>query len=425
MAQTGRLHTLKKHQANSAQGYSAHPTEPKDPPLWGLFSTAHSSPAARLSSREYSLLPTESTERYQGKQQANNMDNNKPKLQNFVMASILVALVFYILVVGQSILLPLVIAIVFWYLINLMSEGFGRIRLGSKPLSRLVRYSLSFLTFFAIIWGMVELIASNIVGVVRVAPVYQANLEIRWDGFLRLLRIEQEPTLSQLTEIVNLGQIITGVAASLTNIAANMGIILIYVIFLLLEQGNFSQKVASLANDEVKERRVRLLISKINEDVQKYISIKMLTSSLTGVLSYIFMKFVGVDFAEFWALLIFLLNFIPTIGSIVATIFPALITLVQFDTYTPFFLILGGVTAIQFCIGNILEPRLMGDSLNLSPLIILLNLSLWGLIWGIPGMFLCVPFLVISMIVFSHVPQTRSIAILLSQNGKINEIYGN
>jgi AI-2 transport protein TqsA len=197
------------------------------------------------------------------------------------------------------------------------------------------------------------------------------------------------------------------------------------VIFLLLEQGNFSQKVASLANDEVKERRVRQLISKINEDVQKYISIKMLTSSLTGVLSYIFMKFVGVDFAEFWALLIFLLNFIPTIGSIVATLFPALITLVQFDTYTPFFLILGGVTAIQFCIGNILEPRLMGDSLNLSPLIILLNLSLWGLIWGIPGMFLCVPFLVISMIVFSHVPQTRSIAILLSQDGKISEIYEN
>lgn len=351
------------------------------------------------------------------------MDNNKPKLQNFVMACILVALVFYVLVVGQSILLPLVIAIVFWYLINLMSEGFGRIRPGGKPLSGTLRYSLSFLTFFAIIWGIVELIASNIAGVVRVAPVYQANLELRWDSILRTLRIEEEPTLSQLTEIINLGQIITGVAASLTNIAANMGIILIYVIFLLLEQGNFSQKVASLANNEAKERRVRLLISKINEDVQKYISIKMLTSSLTAVLSYIFMKFVGVDFAEFWALLIFLLNFIPTIGSIVATLFPALVTLVQFDTYTPFFLILGGVTAIQFCIGNIMEPRLMGDSLNLSPLIILVNLSLWGLIWGIPGMFLCVPLLVISMIVFSHVPQTRPIAILLSQNGKISEIY--
>jgi predicted PurR-regulated permease PerM len=253
--------------------------------------------------------------------------------------------------------------------------------------------------------------------------VYQTNLENRWDSILRLLRIQQEPTLSQLTSLLDLGEFITGLAASLTNVAANMGIIIIYVIFLLLEQGNFSSKVASLANNPAKEKRVRMLIKKINEDVQKYISIKMLTSSLTGVLSYIFMKFVGVDFAEFWALLIFLLNFIPTIGSIVATIFPSLITLVQFDTYTPFFLVLGGVTGIQVCIGNIMEPRLMGNSLNLSPLIILLNLSLWGLIWGIPGMFLCVPLLVISMIVFSHVPQTRPIAIMLSRDGKIQDIY--
>jgi len=351
------------------------------------------------------------------------MESNKLKLQNFVMASILVALVFYILVVGQRILLPLVIAIVFWYLINLMSEGFGRLKPGGQPMAPALRYTLSFLTFFAIIWAIVELIASNIAGVVRVAPIYQTNLENRWDSILRLLRIEQEPTLSQLTELLNLSQFITGLAASLTNIAANMGIIIIYVIFLLLEQGNFSGKVASLANSPDKEKRVRLLIRKINEDVQKYISIKMLTSSMTGVLSYIFMKLVDVDFAEFWALLIFLLNFIPTIGSIVATIFPSLITLVQFDTYTPFFIVLGGIMAIQVCVGNILEPRLMGNSLNLSPLIILLNLSLWGLIWGIPGMFLCVPLLVISMIVFSHVPQTRPIAIMLSRDGKIKDTY--
>jgi len=351
------------------------------------------------------------------------VETNNLKLQNFVMACILAALVFYLLIVGQTILLPLVIAIVFWYLINLMSGGFGRIKLGGSPLPTMACYILSFLTFFAIIWGIVELIASNIAGVVRVAPIYQANLEVRWESFLAFLRIEQEPTLAQLTEVLDLGQFITGLAASLTNIAANMGIIIIYVIFLLLEQGNFSEKVASLANNPDKEKRARQLLSKIKEDVKKYISIKMLTSSATGILSYIFMKFVGVDFAEFWALLIFLLNFIPTIGSIVATVFPSLITLVQFNTYTPFFVVFGGLTAIQVCVGNILEPRLMGNSLNLSPLIILLNLSLWGLIWGIPGMFLCVPLLVISMIVFSHVPATRPIAIMLSRDGRISEIY--
>ena len=350
------------------------------------------------------------------------MENSGSKLQNFALAGFLAALVVYLLVVGQTILLPLVIAIVFWFLINLLSDVFGKIRMGGDPLPRLARYILSFLTFFAIIWGVVELIALNINGVVRVAPVYQANLEERWVNILAFLRIEQQPSFQQVTEIIDLGEFITGTAASLTNVAANMGIILIYVIFLLLEQGNFSNKVAALANDPVSEKRARLLLKKISEDVKKYFSIKMLTSSMTGILSYIFMKFVGVDFAEFWALLIFLLNFIPTIGSIVATIFPALITLVQFDTYTQFFLILGGVTAIQVCIGNILEPRLMGNSLNLSPLIILLNLAFWGLLWGIPGMFLCVPFLVILMIVFSHIPQTRPIAIILSRDGQISLI---
>ena len=351
------------------------------------------------------------------------MEHNKLKLQNFALASILAALFFYLLIVGQTILLPLVIAIVFWYLINLIAGVFGKIQPGHKPLPRIVCYILSFLTFFAIIWAVVELVASNIAGVVRVAPVYQANFEMRWESLLEFLRIKEEPTLAQLTEVIDLGQFITGLAASLTNIAANMGIILIYVIFLLLEQGNFKEKVAALAKSPEKEKRARLLIEKINEDVRKYISIKMLTSSATGILSYIFLKVVGVDFAEFWALLIFLLNFIPTIGSIVATIFPSLITLVQFDTFTPFFIVLVGVTSIQLVIGNILEPRLMGNSLNLSPLIILLNLSLWGLIWGIPGMFLCVPLLVISMIVFSHVPETRPIAILLSRDGQISEIY--
>ncbi|MDG1851547.1 MAG: hypothetical protein P8J44_05465, partial [Gammaproteobacteria bacterium] len=108
------------------------------------------------------------------------LENNKLKLQNFVLSAILVVIIFYVLVVGQTILLPLVIAIVFWYLITLLSEGFGKIKLGEKTLNKLSRYILSFLAFFAIIWGLVELIAINIGGVVRVAPVYQANLEARW-----------------------------------------------------------------------------------------------------------------------------------------------------------------------------------------------------------------------------------------------------
>ena len=126
-----------------------------------------------------------------------------------------------------------------------------------------------------------------------------------------------------------------------------------------------------------------------------------------------------VDFAGVWGLIIFLLNFIPTVGSIIATIFPALIALAQSDGYTLFFIVLGGIGVVQLCIGNILEPRLMGSSFNLSPIVILLNLALWGYVWEIPGMFLCVPFLIIVTIILSHFPQTRPIAIILSSDGRL------
>jgi len=84
-----------------------------------------------------------------------------------------------------------------------------------------------------------------------------------------------------------------------------------------------------------------------------------------------------------------------------------------------FFIVLAGIGLVQLCIGNILEPRLMGSSFNLSPIVILLNLALWGYIWDVPGMFLCVPFLIILTIILSHFPQTRPIAIMLSSDGKL------
>ncbi|MEX2366942.1 MAG: AI-2E family transporter, partial [Pseudohongiellaceae bacterium] len=322
------------------------------------------------------------------------------KLLKFTLVSALVVLTFYLLIVGQSLLLPLVIAIVFWYLINLLTRAFQRFSLGNFTLPQWACFSLSLLSFAGIIWAIVELITMNIDSVVQVAPLYQANFEIRVASMLAFFGIQEAPTLSQFTEIINIREIITALAGSLTSVAASSGIIMIYMVFLFLEQGSLDKKLAALMSNPDKEKRFRRLLRKIQEDVSKYIGIKMFTSTLTGILSYGFLKFVGVDFSEFWAILIFLLNFIPTIGSIIATVFPSLITLVQFDNLTPFFMVVGGVTTIQICIGNVLEPRLMGNSLNLSPMIILLNLSLWGIIWGIPGMFLCVPLLVISMIIF-------------------------
>jgi len=344
------------------------------------------------------------------------------KVINLSMIALLVILSFYLLIAGQEVILPFVIALVFWFLINLLANSYGRLAIAGRQMPTSLCFSLSLLSFVVMFWATVKLISMNIDGVLEVGPAYQANFEAKIMALLGYFGIQEAPTFEQLVDQINLQQFISASASSLTSIVANSGLTLIYLLFLFLEQKNMDKKLSELMSDNVREQRMRKLLRRISDDVRKYVTIKLAASLTTGVLSYIFLLIVGVDFAAFWALLIFLLNFIPTIGSIIATIFPALITLVQFDSLGPFFLVAGGLTSIQILIGNILEPRFTGTTLNLSPTIILLNLSLWGAIWGIPGMFLCVPFLVITIIVFSHLPQTRSIAVMLSSDGKLSHI---
>ncbi len=132
------------------------------------------------------------------------------------------------------------------------------------------------------------------------------------------------------------------------------------------------------------------------------------------------MAAVRVDLAVFWAVLRFILNFIPTIGSIIAVSFPILLSVVQFDSWLPTIILSIFLVSIQIVIGNILEPRFMGKSLNLSPLVIILSLSIWGSIWGVVGMFLCIPIMVILNIILAKFDKTRGLAVMFSARGKVN-----
>lgn len=343
------------------------------------------------------------------------------KVLNFTASAVLVTLVFYLLVVGETLLLPLVIAIALWYLINTLARGFSRIEVAGFKFPMPVCLGASLLTFLLLIWALVNFLSASADDVLDVAPVYQENLTRRLESlpFIDFTAFEDRSLSEFITDWINIPSYASSIASSFAGILANGGLILIYLGFLFLEQGHFSNKISALVSNPDREDEAHRIITRIRDDIQRYISIKMFTSSLTGILSFTFLFAVGADFAAVWGLLIFLLNFIPTVGSIVATTFPALIALAQSDGYTLFGLVLLGIGALQICIGNILEPRLMGSSFNLSPVVILLNLALWNAIWGIPGMFLCVPFLIIVAIVLSHFPQTRRVAIMLSSDGNL------
>lgn len=167
--------------------------------------------------------------------------------------------------------------------------------------------------------------------------------------------------------------------------------------------------------------KMKSLVSKIDKSVSNYIALKTMSSLLTGFLSFFALLFIGVDAPFFWAFLIFILNFIPSIGSLVATLFPAIFALLQFGDFTQPILVLAIVGVIQIVVGNFIEPRVMGNTMNISPLVVFLTLMLWGLMWGIPGMLLSVPITVILIIIMSEFEATKPIAILLSKNGEIGK----
>lgn len=151
-----------------------------------------------------------------------------------------------------------------------------------------------------------------------------------------------------------------------------------------------------------RERKVEKTFKDITEQIQRYIATKFLISLITGLLIGIILWIFNIDFIIVWAVLAFFLNFIPNIGSIIAIILPTVMTLIQYESIGYTVLVGGIITIVQNVIGNIIEPKIMGDKLGLNPLIILLSLLLWGYIWGIAGMFLSVPLTAVVKIIISN-----------------------
>jgi len=327
---------------------------------------------------------------------------------------IIVAITLTLIRVGQTFLIPLVLAFMTWSLLNALSDHILKIRLGSISLPRWTATLLSITALGLFLLGIYQLLASQADSMASAGPVYQENFSRLLSDLMAWAGIEQLPSTDSMFQDINIGSILSLIGGSVGSIFTTIVLVVIYTGFLFAEQNVIPSKLAALHSNSQEAEKTRLVFAEIATQVQRYVWMKTLVSLLTGILSYAVLKLVGVDFAAVWALLIFLLNYIPNIGSILGVIFPALLTLVQFDTLTPFLLITLGLGAVQFIIGNVIEPAFMGKSLNLSSFVIVLSLTFWGLVWGIPGMFLSVPIMVVIAIICSRFKGLRGIAVILS-----------
>jgi predicted PurR-regulated permease PerM len=345
------------------------------------------------------------------------------RLRALVYGTVLLLALGWVLHVGKSIFVPAVLGAVIVYIIVGLAQALGRLPgLGPALPSRL-RHLVSIFAMGVICCLFAYLVMANKDRALALAPQYQQSLLATIQQVAVYFGFETEPTWAMLRQEllarINLQRLVSSLLASVGSIVVTFVVVCLYATFLLLERRSFEAKLANLSDDPARVARIRQVIVAINQRIGSYLALKTLLSLLLGVTSYVVMHLFGLEFAALWAVLIFFLNFVPYVGSVLGVVFPVLMTIVQFQDVGSVLTMLTVLTALQFGIGNFLDPYVMGNSLNLSPFAILVSLAVWSELWGVPGAFLAVPITAILTIVFSEFLGTRPIAVLLSSNGRL------
>ena len=334
------------------------------------------------------------------------------KSSSILLFFLFLFLVFYL---GKFIFLPLFLALFFYLVIKsvtnkllILINSYLGVSLNKFYAMALMLLSISTVAYF--LWIILEL---NINAVLEKSDIYQVNFE------KILLYLSKKPfnsflEKSDLFSSFDMLTIFSNILNSLSSFAGNFAFVVIFLIFLIFEENYLKKKL----NSVLKPSNIRIL-EKINFDIFFYFQLKTITSFLTGIFTFIILFFLENDLAPAFGIISFFLNFIPFIGSLLSVLLPFVFSAVQFlNFFEPsltFFLLL----LIQIYIGNFLEPKLMGKTLNISPLVMIIFLTIMGKIWGVAGMFLSVPLLVIILIILRNMKSTKKIAIMLSEKGEL------
>lgn len=331
------------------------------------------------------------------------------------------AIILAFLVIGRTFLVPIALAVLIVILFQAIVERIMMVHFSGRQCPQWLAVLGAFAIIMVGFWFIVSILSNQASQVVAAAPGYITRFETLISQFLTKIDSNFANDIRKAISSLNIVGQISHIAGSAGNMLLSFVLVALYAGFLIAERAIFPQKLVSLYEGTQYAGQIPDILRAISAGIRQYMWIKTLLSLLTGLISYIVMRSFGLDFAEIFAMLIFLLNFIPNIGATLAVMFPAFLGLVQFSSLSSFFFMTLILIVIQFIVGNFLEPRMMGKSLNLSPFVIVLALTFWGTIWGIIGMFMSVPIMVTILIICAHVPAWHSIAILLSADGDIKQ----
>lgn len=212
---------------------------------------------------------------------------------------------------------------------------------------------------------------------------------------------------------VGVQSLVTRLAGNLFAVGGALFLIIAYLLLGSLEIDDYRAKLHTFLSPTEVDHWVEVA-HEIAQDFQHYMLIRTAIGLLNGVLAGIAAWLLGLDFALIWGLLTFLLNYIPTLGSVVAVIFPVLFAVVQFDDWSQPLLTLLVLGGIQLLLGTVVDPLVQGRYLAPSPLVVLLSVAFWGWLWGILGAFIAVPLTILVIITCRQFERTQWIGTLLA-----------
>ncbi len=338
------------------------------------------------------------------------MSPNKTSASSFLLLFASFVIVIAGLKLSSHFIVPILLAIFFSIICLPIFHFFCK-----KGLPNWLALIIVFLLIVIIVAAVGVLIGTSVQGFSSNLPAYQKKLSLLAEKFLSLAdRMGIKLPEKKLLELFNPGTLFRYIGTSLKsfgNVMSSSFFIILFVIFVLLEASVFSKKL----NHIVKQPTSMSYFETFFNNVTRYMALKTTLSLATGICASLLLLILGVDFALLWGLAAFLLNFIPTIGSLIAAIPPVLISLIQFGIGKTIVVAIG-YAVINVIIGNVVEPRAMGKKLGLSTLVVFMSLVFWGWVFGPVGMFLSVPLTMVVKIALDSQEDTRWIAILLSDD---------
>jgi predicted PurR-regulated permease PerM len=315
----------------------------------------------------------------------------------------------------RDILTPLAMAI----FLLIMIDGVKRF---IEDRTRLPRHWAGTAALAVVVLAFLASIVNGAAGFFTDASGASSGIGPRIDAIIadggRLFGMATPPTAHELFAGLDIRGYLTTLAFQVQGVVSGAFFVMVYLAFLLAAQTGFRRKLVNLFPNREARQEASEVFERVRSGVEGYLWVQTVTGAIICVAAWILMRLVGLQNAEFWTFVIFVVGFIPVLGGAIAGLAPPLFALVQFPTYWPALILLVGLQLILFVVGNAIQPRMQGENQNIDPVAVLLALALWGKMWGVVGMFLSTPLAVMAMAILAEFKGSMWIAILLSGNGR-------